>query len=662
MILTAFLGLVAFLGSSAPAASADECPNEALRVGFSAQLPECRAYERVSPADKGGVDITPNSILGIFVDNIIGADQAGAVSFPSWLAFGDAVSSPALSTYIAKRTAAGWQTHSANPPIKAGLFATGLLARGLTSDLSKGILDGPSASAENPNPLNLVDLASRQMTPIAEPTEGETSVPGFANDMSHVVVRSTAPLTPDSPAGNSSYLYDWTQAGGLLNLGRLPDNSLVSGNVEPADGSYSPMNHQVSDDGSRVFFLVAGEPETGGQLYVRENGNTTKYVSAPAPGAPAEAERPAKFLFASADGSSVFFCSSQRLTADSTAIPGASPDLYRYQVDSSVLTDITVTDDPEGARVCRPYRTIVGGATDGSRIYFTASGKLTSAAPADNEPKIYVWHDDGTTKGELTYVTSIPVENLYLASGQQRNGARVSPNGRWLAFVFDPENDESFNVYRYDAIADELVCASCNPAGATHSGLHGFSFSGGESDPAHIERSPNNLLDDGRLFFESKDALVPQDINNEWDVYEYVDGQRYLISSGTDTASLANNRDVFFGDASLDGTDVYFETRTQLVPSDTDNLLDVYTARVDGGFKSDLAPPPPNCNGEACKPPPVTASASPGAGSAVFAGSGNQGRKLGSPTSRKHKRCGKRKGARKCHKSRHANANRGGSK
>jgi hypothetical protein len=665
----ALFALVAFLGSSVPAASADECPNQDLRVGFSAQLPECRAYERVTPADKNGADIVTNGTMVFGADYVMGADAPGAVAYPTWNAFGDAAAGALINTYVARRTASGWQSHGINPPLKAGFLTTGFLRWGLTNDLTQGILEGPSKSGVLSGRLNLIDTTSRETTFIATAgnnVNANSVVAGYANDMSHVVVWSFVPLTPDSPSGNENYLYDWTESGGLVNVGRLPDNSLAPGDVQMVTANET-MYHPVSDDGSRIFFT------TGGQLYVRENGNSTTRVSAPAPGAPVEADQPATFRFASADGSNVFFCSSQRLTADSTAIPGSyeGQELYRYQFGSGTLTDLTVTDDPEGAGICADFPHILGAAEDASRLYFLSRAQLTDDAPDDTAVKIYVWHDDGTAKGELTYVTSMSGDLGYYGSGQERTGARVSSNGRWLAFLReseggpDPQGGEIFRIFRYDAIAKELVCASCNPNGLTHSFFHREWFEH-EADSRFVERTPRNLLDDGRLFFESRDALVPEDINNDWDVYEYLDGQRHLISSGTDGTGAPYDPSnwshrVYFGDASLDGTDVYLETRTQLVPSDTDELIDLYTARVDGGFKSDLAPPPPNCNGEACKPPPATASVGPGAGSAVFAGSGNQGREVGRPA-RKRRRCGKHKGARKCQKARHVNANRGGSK
>jgi hypothetical protein len=77
-----------------------------------------------------------------------------------------------------------------------------------------------------------------------------------------------------------------------------------------------------------------------------------------------------------------------------------------------------------------------------------------------------------------------------------------------------------------------------------------------------------------------------------------------------------------FMDASPSGSDVFFATRQRLLPGDTDNLVDVYDARVGGGFAGPVATPAP-CSGDTCQgaaaaaPPP---SAPP---STAFLGSGN---------------------------------------
>jgi hypothetical protein len=87
-------------------------------------------------------------------------------------------------------------------------------------------------------------------------------------------------------------------------------------------------------------------------------------------------------------------------------------------------------------------------------------------------------------------------------------------------------------------------------------------------------------LDDGTVFFNTRDALELADSNGVIDAYEYRAGTRQLISGGRNTA------DSFFADASANGDDVYFYTRQRLVRQDVDDSIDVYDARRGGGIAS----------------------------------------------------------------------------
>ncbi len=215
-------------------------------------------------------------------------------------------------------------------------------------------------------------------------------------------------------------------------------------------------------------------------------------------------------------------------------------------------------------------------------------------------------------------------------------------------------------VFEYEAESNTLSCASCNPSGERPLGQSNLSLIRADGPPF---RQPGNLSvqGEGRLFFESQDALSPNDTNGHiQDVYEWEPqgvgscerpgGCVYLISSG----HSAN--DSMFVDSSADGKDAFFVTREQLVNADRNDQLDLYDARaphVPGeavGFSEAAGA---LCGGEACRGPLPGAPALPSAGSREFNGPGNPPRKHKKKKHKKHQRH---------HHKRAAKHNRGGAR
>ena len=200
-------------------------------------------------------------------------------------------------------------------------------------------------------------------------------------------------------------------------------------------------------------------------------------------------------------------------------------------------------------------------------------------------------------------------------------------------------------VFVYQA-GGALRCVSCEASGAqprgadlavaTHhpepdspSGVWGAAWIPGWGHPLH---AANALSANGkRLFFNATAPLVPRDSNNAQDVYEWEapgeggcseakpafhelnGGCVYLISSGE------NPFESLFVDASPDGSDVFFTTAASLLPQDP-GLLDIYDARVEGGFPAPTETP--ICEGEACQSPPAAPNDATPASSS-FEGPGN---------------------------------------
>jgi hypothetical protein len=127
--------------------------------------------------------------------------------------------------------------------------------------------------------------------------------------------------------------------------------------------------------------------------------------------------------------------------------------------------------------------------------------------------------------------------------------------------------------------------------------------------------SPRAISEDGsRIVFTTAERLSPDDTNGLVNAYEWHEGSVTLVSSGNDTQPVGQVM------ITPSGKDVFFKTVQKLVPQDTDEQPDVYDAREGEGFTAQPAAPQP-CLGDACQGPltnpapllvPGSASQTPG--------------------------------------------------
>ena len=644
-------------------AAESRCPNESFRNGFSAGLPDCRAYELVTPsqADSGEPEVKYGSTLGDVTVAATDGDRMAYLSFS-----GLAGTQTAGESYLSTRGADGWTSESVIPH-QSGYYgwecpSTGSAMPAFSSELSSGVLiDGRNqqeveenngfeagsnsgnGKGEGPCGADSPELVSGEPHGFANLFVRDNSTgsyrlvdvtpPGVApasahfdaasSDLSHVVFDEHAQLTANAPGGFDD-LYEWY--GGVVRLVTvLPGGAPAVGSLAVGDGVHANSGegavaaqaHVISSDGSRVFFSA------GGSLYVRENAEQPPVDECSAPGEACTVQLDASqaggpggggdFMDASADGSRVFFLdnASARLTAGT--VVGSGTNLYEYDLESGTLSDLTPAGHAEVAGVS-------GVSEDGLVVYFLAGGVLASNENANGEvaeagkPNLYVENGAGTSF--IAALASEGRDQCVLRDGC----ARVASDGAFFAFTSlrdltgyddadastgkpDPE------VFLYDAGSDRLSCASCNPSGEAPTA--GATLENGLA-------YPRDLADSGRLFFETDESLLPSDTNGQRDVYEYEGGQLYLISSGS------SEYESVMLDASENGDDVFFLTRQQLLPSGPGGeVFAIYDARVDGGFPE--SPPPPSCvTADACR---VAASPQPsifGApASETFSGTGN---------------------------------------
>jgi WD40-like Beta Propeller Repeat len=683
--LTLILVILVLAVPALAAGSEVTCPNEQRRSEqpLASALPDCRAYEMVSPLAKGD-----NS-----VDEQDGRAAASgeAVSYISVGSFAEPKAAVRQSAYLSRREADGWSTRNISPPFTdyAGTATTlnfPFQEQLFTSDLSRGIVESPYTPLVSGQPIGYVNLyvantetgAYEAVTTVTPETEYKPfteifidfSTPeaeGGSSDLSHVVFQQQASLCCGA-SPHQEHVYEWAD-GSLRQVDVTPQGGQFAGpaNVGAAAPAHPSLNgnpwRAVSSDGSRVVFtggeaLPGARPEWG-QVYVRENpmspedcavagdactveasaSQRTNGRGEPDPDPNAGKNQPpvAWYRDASADGSRVFFTSRVELTNDANTGPDDNAgNLYEYNVESGVLTDLTVDTNPEdvdGAGVLG----LVTASEEGSYVYFVAEGKLTGEANSEGDeavsakPNLYLAH-----AGRVTFIAALAPsgdENDWVGEefpvdkdfGPGAHTARVTPDGTRLAFESELsltgydneaagpgecENERCREVYLYDATTGKLICASCGPqSDGRPVGSSGLTPQSG------YYYLPRNLSEDGRrLFFETTTPLVPSDSNGRLDVYEWEqmgEGSCTTASASyeaseegctfplSDVTGALESR---FLDASTNGNDVFIATADQLVPSDTDDRDDVYDVRVGGGFP--VAGVPSVCeSADACRPP-----------------------------------------------------------
>jgi hypothetical protein len=107
----------AFTTYPVPAPPKADCPNQPFRTGFSAPLPDCRAFEMVSPVDKNNGDIKTVPDLPGFSTSLSQSAVGGErFTYSSYRGFADPQAAPYTSQYLASRDPeAGWSSEALDP-------------------------------------------------------------------------------------------------------------------------------------------------------------------------------------------------------------------------------------------------------------------------------------------------------------------------------------------------------------------------------------------------------------------------------------------------------------------------------------------------------------------------------------------------------------------
>jgi hypothetical protein len=581
--------VLAFMTAGAPAAlGAGPCPNEHLRaVNNSTALPDCRAYELVSP------DLNHSTIyLGLPSLGVGGAaaPDGNTMAYDAYDASENAQSAQPFDNMIrAQRDSTrGWSGVSLSPPLAGpvtGYFSFDSTA--LSPDLSaiytnttQPLTGGPVTGAFHAF-IAHADGTYRLLTPLPMPDFSSLLTAGNA-DFSHVYFKASAAQLPEDPleAGNT---YSWSETTGLHLLGILPGGTPAPAGATLVGGIIAP----TSADASRALFLADGE------LYVRIDDTATVPVTLsqrtiepdPNPGPNLVLNEPLNEhalespAGITADGSHALFLARSELTNDAyTGRSGgvaddAGADLYSYDLASKELTDLTVDTNPVDAAAGANVKQVLAATPDGSYIYFTAAGDLAPAA-TPGHTSLYLWHE-----GSITFVAD--GDGLIHIAATLRPSLYVTPDGTHAVFASTTsltgyDNDDPVTGQPHAEIYEATVGA----------GLQCVSCHANRARPTADTTLTTTILgrlrvasDDGaRVFFESTDTIVPQATGGLRRVYEYTGGKASLISSANSPFNA------YLEATSSSGDDVFFATFDELVPNPNGGDDAIYDARLDGGY------------------------------------------------------------------------------
>jgi hypothetical protein len=628
-----------------PVGEAEPCENEALRIGLSALLPDCRAYELVTPADTNGRPPSAG-FAGVYFPTLRAAPDGNSATFViegGLIPGSEGTGAFNGDNYLATRGNEGWTSELAGPrgeevgitakPSPGGVSPD--QAYSFWEDTSGIYIHYPDGHSE------LVGRGSLGEDPRVEPnliTEGAAHI---VFQTTHLDGHVPQQLEANAPPTGTTAVYDRSAEGSTHVVSLLP------GDVTPPakeDARYLG----ASEDGEGIAFEIKGT------IYLRLHSAETFEVAGPG----------STFASVAAGGTRVFYTKGGDLFAFDTEEP-VEPIAFS---ESGDITPVNV-------------------AEDGTRAYFVSPSVLSGEEENPNGEKAKEGKEGAqnlylSEEGTLSFVAQVTKRDV---EGEEQNGLKVNGLGLWLSGVkakapaIDPsrttpagdvllfesradltgfDSNGFAQVYRYDQAQKSLTCLSCSPTkipSTSDANLQSISKEQFSPEPGgSFLKIPNQNPAGTRAFFETAEPLAVDDTDSRLDVYEWEEkevgsckaegGCIYLISGGQ-----SSGPDYLFA-MSQSGNDVLFRTSDQLLDRDSEATLSIYDARVGGGF------PEGNCEGGGCcngccggecrplSPPPAV----PGPTTSTVGPGGNVEEPKHCP---KGKRAVKRHGKRACVKS-----------
>lgn len=523
----------------------------------------------------------------------------------------------------------------------------GTTTHAISEDGSKVFFETPPEAFGQAAPhLYMRDLLNRTTTPIDNPQSARGArYEGASTDGSLVFFTSTEGLGGAPASATELYEFDTTtEPIGTAAPAKPTPISIGS----PASTPTTDLTTEAAPGDTRLTVTSTTGFAAGRTITIEGESSqvqtvldpTTLELAAPVVAAhlagASVTEQPGSIVGVTAianDGSRVYFVATDVLATNHNPLGRSAqegqPNLYLYDTRTGETTFVATLDwldvhdctpncedgspaglvaEPDISRAAYP-------TPDGSALVFESTADLTAEDDAPTtrltapvhpgEHTLEVESTAGLLAGEpITIGTGADqqLETIEAINGQDeltigetgREGSGVGSEFESGATVSQPDAE----IYRY-SVAGSLTCISCAGAQRTPIGSSTLGLSGGGTYAPYDQNVPMNESA-SQIFFETATPLLPEAQAAQGEnpleasnVYEWEGGHLSLISDGSTAGSLLDG-------TTPSGDDVFISSRSQLTSGETGNWINVYDARVDGGFPSlptETAP----CSAEACR-------------------------------------------------------------
>jgi hypothetical protein len=402
------------VGVFVSSAGASSCANEALREArHETTLPDCRAYEMVSPPAKNGGDVLANS------QRTRAAADGSAVMFASLSVFADALGTGVATEYMAERSTSadpgnnGWATHAITPEqtpqsfLAAGNLAEAAFQGEVSPDLTKGAIRTFSPLTDAPNVALTQNLYLR--------SDLRTAGPGSYELLNDCLAPPDGPCTqplPEpypaifGPSGNQFPLltqYRPWLAGASADFNQVlfEDAFTLTNDAPGALNFASIFKPKLYESDHGVVSYVGLVPPPGqttctGVTCQAAPSSIAGQGAAPAPNAHYTPHT------ISADGTRTFFTANPTGCAIGAFTCGelymrsnnGTPSATSVQLNASERTDCADNNPCNGTPEPDPTHDTAAywdASVDGTRVFFMTREALTDNAPLGTGEKLYMY-------------------------------------------------------------------------------------------------------------------------------------------------------------------------------------------------------------------------------------------------------------------------------